>query len=156
MNRSIGNGPDPRAGSAPTAANVGRVLWGLAFVAASIVNLTVTLPNPDFYQTFADLTFFPFYRQLILNIALPNATLISALVVIFEFAVGVMMLSKGKWVHWGLVGTGVWVVFITPAMGWYTVASLIFLIIPALLLRYDYDRTLLGLMFSRSTEESHA
>jgi hypothetical protein len=156
MNRSTGTNPSRRAASVPTAANVGRVLWGLAFVAASIVNLTVTLPNPAFYQTFADLTFFPFYRQLILNIALPNATLISLLVVIFEFTVGLMMLSKGKWVHWGLVGTGIWVVFITPAMGWYTIASLIFLIIPALLLRYDYNRTLLGLLFRRPTEESNA
>lgn len=156
MNRSTGNGPDRQATKPPAAANVGRILWGLAFVAASIVNLTVTLPNPAFYQTFADLTFFPFYRQLILNIAIPNATLISALVVIFEFAVGVMMLSKGEWVHWGLIGTGIWVVFITPAMGWYTIASLIFLIIPALLLRYEYDRSLFGLIFRRSTEESHA
>jgi hypothetical protein len=120
------------------------------------VNLTVTLPNPAFYRTFADLTFFPFYRQLILNFAIPNATLITALVVIFEFAIGALTLSRGRGVRWGLIGTGVWVVFIALAMGWYTIWSPILLIIPALLMRYEYDRNLLGLVLRRPVEESHA
>lgn len=156
MDRSKGTTSDRRAASAPTAANVGRVLWGLVFIASSIVNLTVTLPNPAFYRTFADLTFFPFYRQLILNFAIPNATLITALVVIFEFAIGALTLSRGWGARWGLIGTGVWVVFIALAMGWYTIWSPILLIIPALLMRYEYDRNLLGLVLRRPVEESHA
>lgn len=156
MNRSIATSQDRRAGSAPTAANVGRILWGLIFIASSIVNLAVTLPNPGFYRTFADLTFFPFYRQLILDVAIPNAILITALVVIFEFSIGVLTLSKGEWVRWGLIGTGIWVVFIAPAMGWYTIWSPIFLVIPALLMRHNYERSLFGLIFRRSVEESHA
>lgn len=155
MSRSTGINPTPRT-ALPTAANVGRVLWGLVFIASSVVNLTVTLPNPDFYRTFAELTFFPFYRWLILNVAIPNATLITALVVAFEFAVGVMTLSKGRWVRWGLIGTGVWVVFIAPAMGWYTIWSPVFLIIPVFLMRYRYDRSLLGLVLRRPVEESNA
>lgn len=153
MSRASGS----RSKRSPTAAaNVGRILWGLVFIASSIVNLMVTLPNPTFYRTFADLTFFPFYRRLILNVAIPNAQLITALVVIFEFAIGVLMLSKGQAVRWGLIGTGVWVVFICPAMGWYTLGSPLFLIIPWLLIRYDYDRSLFGLILRRSQEESHA
>lgn len=155
MIRSTRNTPNRRA-TPPTAANVGRVLWGLLFVASGVVNLTVTLPNPGFYRTFADLTFFPFYRWLILNIAIPNATLITALVIVFEFAVGVMTLSKGEWVRWGLVGTGVWVVFIAPAMGWYTIWSPVFLIIPALLMRHSYARSLLGLVLRRPAEDFNA
>jgi hypothetical protein len=149
--------PDNSSKRSPTtAANIGRILWGLVFIASSIVNLTVTLPNPAFYRTFADLTFFPFYRRLILNVAIPNAQLITALVVIFEFAVGVLTLSKGQAVHWGLIGTGAWAVFICPAMGWYTLGSPLFLIIPLLLWRYNYDRSLFGLILRRSSEESHA
>jgi hypothetical protein len=153
MNRAIENSPRR---SPTTAANIGRILWGLVFIASSIVNLTVTLPNPAFYRTFADLTFFPFYRRLILNVAIPNAQLITALVVVFEFAVGVLTLSKGQAVRWGLIGTGAWAVFICPAMGWYTIGSPLFLIIPLLLLRYRYNRSLLGLILRQSPEESHA
>lgn len=153
MKRSPDNSPQR---TPTTAANIGRILWGLVFIASSIVNLTVTLPNPAFYRTFADLTFFPFYRRLILNVAIPNAQLITALVVVFEFVVGVLTLSKDKWVRWGLIGTGVWAAFICPAMGWYTIGSPLFLIIPLLLWRYDYDRSLFGLILRRSLEEFHA
>jgi len=62
---------DAKTASPPIAANIGRILWGIVFVASSLVNLFVTLPNPDFYRTFADLTFSPFYRRLILNVAIP-------------------------------------------------------------------------------------
>ena len=144
MNRATENSPRR---SPTTAANIGRILWGLVFIASSIVNLTVTLPNP---------AFFPFYRRLILNVAIPNAQLITALVVVFEFAVGVLTLSKGQAVRWGLIGTGAWAVFICPAMGWYTIGSPLFLIIPLLLLRYRYNRSLLGLILRQSPEESHA
>lgn len=153
MNRAIGSNLKR---SATIAANIGRILWGLVFVVSSIVNLIVTLPNPEFYRAFADLTFFPFYRRLILSVAIPNAQLITALVVLFEFAVGVLILSKGQAVRWGLIGTGMWAVFICPAMGWYTIWSPLFLIIPLLLLHYDYDRSLFGLVLRRSSEESHA
>ncbi len=140
---------DDKTVSLPTAANVGRILWGIVFVASSIVNLVVTLPNPEFYRTFADLTFFPFYRRLILNIAIPNAYLITALVVIFEFAIGILMLGKGKRVHLGLIGSGAWALFIAPAMGWYTIWSPVFLIIPILLIRYDYERNVIDLVLRR-------
>jgi hypothetical protein len=93
------------------------VLWGVVLIASSIVNMALTLPNPEFYRTFAELTFFPLYRRLILDVVIHNADLITLLVVLFEFAVGVLTLSRGNGVRWGLIGTGAWVVFICPAMG---------------------------------------
>jgi hypothetical protein len=77
----------------------------------------LTEPTPDLYQTFAEMAFFSFCRRLILDVAIPNARLITTLVVVFEFAVGVLTLGSGKVVRRGLIGTASWMVFICPAMG---------------------------------------
>jgi uncharacterized membrane protein YphA (DoxX/SURF4 family) len=141
-----------RSPAAPrSAANIGRILWGLVFVGSGVFNTTVMLPNPGFYRDFADLTFLPFYRSLLLQVALPNATLISALVVVFELAVGVMVLSKGKFVRWGLICSGLWCLFVWPAMGWYTLVSPLLLIIPWLLMRREYDRSVLDFALGQGT-----
>jgi MFS family permease len=139
-----------RSPAAPrSAANVGRALWGVFFIGSGFFNAAVTLPNPGFYRDFADLTFLPFYRSLLLRVALPNATLISALVVIFEFAVGAMVLSKGRAVRWGLIFSALWCLFVWPAMGWYTLGSPVLMIIPWLLMRREYDRSVLDLDLRR-------
>ncbi|MGD2166425.1 MAG: hypothetical protein PVH50_12955 [Anaerolineae bacterium] len=65
------------------AANAARLVWGVAFFVSSVANLLMTLPNPDLYREFADLTFLPGCRSLLLQVALPNAHLISGLVVLF-------------------------------------------------------------------------
>jgi hypothetical protein len=119
------------------AANVGRILWGAFFVGSGVFNAAVTLRNPGFY------------RSLLLQVALPNATLISALVVVFELAVGVMVLSRGRTVRWGLICSGLWCLFVWPAMGWYTLGSPVLLIIPWLLMRREYDRSVLDLILRR-------
>jgi len=75
---------------------MGRLLWGVAFLISSAVNLVMTLPNPELYGEFADLTFLPWYRSLLLSVAVPHAELVSALVVLFEFITALMLLSKGK------------------------------------------------------------
>jgi hypothetical protein len=146
------NDSDRRIAPAGSAASVGRIVWGVFFIISSVVNLMMPLPNPEFYRDFADLTFLPFYRWLLLNLALPNATMVSALVVVFEFVAGILLLSKRKTVRWGLIGTAAWILFVTPAMGWYTLFSPVLLIIPALLLRFDYDRSLLDLALKRKQE----
>ena len=138
-----------RSRDAPgTLARVGRALWGLVFLASGVVNMTVTLPNPDFYEVFAELTFFSFYRWLIVNVAVPNAGVVTALVVAFELAAGLLVLSRGRAVKVGLVGTALWVVFITPAMGWYTIWAPVLLVVPGLLMRWRFRRCVVGVGYS--------
>jgi hypothetical protein len=132
-----------------TLARIGRVLWGLVFLASGVVNLIVTLPNPAFYEVFAELTFFPFFRWLIVNVAIPNAQLITALVAVFELAAGVLIMGRGRAVTIGLIGTMLWVVFITPAMGWYTIFAPVLLVIPGLLLRSRFPRSVVGVVVRR-------
>ena len=77
-------GKDIKASAPSTGANTGRILWGMFFIVSSIINLVITLSNPVLYRSFAELTFFPLYSRLLLNVAFPNAYLITGLVVVFE------------------------------------------------------------------------
>jgi hypothetical protein len=128
----------PAAGRARLASAI-RLVWGLFFVASSLVNLVITFPHPELYREFANLTFLPFYRDLLLDVAVPNGRLITALVIVFELAAGVLVLTKGRAARMGLLATAAWVLFVWPAMGWYTIASPLLLFVPWWLLRNQQD-----------------
>jgi hypothetical protein len=139
-----------RQASTPAVANFGRTLWGFVFIASGVVNALVTLPNPQFYWDFAKLTFFPFYRDLIVDLVIPNARVVTILVVIYELIAGTLVLDRGQAARWGLVATGVWVLFVCPTMGWYTIWSPLLLVIPLLLLRFHYPRSVADLLLGLS------
>ena len=142
--------PDQEPLTAPTAAaNFVRTVWGFVFIASGIVNMLLTLPNPQFYWDFAKLTFFPVYRDLIVNLVIPNASLVTTIVVFFELAAGSLVLGRDEAARWGLIATGAWVLFVCPTMGWYTVWSPLLLTIPLLLLRYRYRRSLLDILLGQ-------
>lgn len=126
-------------------AEVARALWGLFFIVGAAVNLFVTLPRPELYRSFAQVNLFGWYRDLLLSVALPNATAITALVVVLEFGVGALILSRGAAVRAGLIGTALWVVFISPAMGWYTIWSPALLVVPLWLSRFHFERDVVSL-----------
>jgi hypothetical protein len=133
LNQAVAGPAGNRRG--PGLATGVRVVWGLVFVGGAVVNLLVTLPHPEVYEGFAELAFFPFYRDLLLDVAVPNATLITALVVVFELTAGALVLSTGRLARLGLLATVGWTVFVWPAMGWYTIGSPLLMIIPCWLLR---------------------
>lgn len=129
----------PQAG---TGAQVVRTLWALFFIGSSVFNYRVTLPQPEVYRAFSQLTFFGWYRELLLSVALPNARAITATVVLLEFVAGVLMLCRGDAVRIGLIGSLCWVVFLVPALGWYTLLGCLPLIaVPLWLLRFEYSRS---------------
>ena len=144
---------DIKASAPSTGASIGRILWGMFFLVSSIINLFVTLPNPVLYKSFAELTFFHFYRRLLLSVAFPNAYLISGLVVVFEFVVGILIIGKKAAVQWGLIFSAFWLLFVCPSMGWYTLFSPIFIIIPWLIGRYRYNRSILDFVLGRGRIE---
>ena len=113
----------------------------------------VTLPDPVLYKSFAELTFFHFYRRLLLSVAFPNAYLITGLVVVFELVVGVLILGKKAAAQWGLILSVFWLLFVCPSMGWYTLFSPILIIIPWLIGRYRYNRSVLDLILRTGKNE---
>lgn len=133
----------PQAG---VGAQIGRALWGLFFIGAAVFNTLVTLRAPEVYRAFSQVTFFGWYRQLLLTVALPNATAITSLVVVLELLAGVSMLWGGRSVRIALFASTAWVVFLAPAMGWYSASGLLLIVVPLWLLRFDYDRGIVSLV----------
>ena len=59
----------------------------------------------------------------------------------YEITIALMMLSKGRYAKWGLIGGMVFLIGITP-LGVWTLANPILAVAMALLLRREYDRSL--------------
>ena len=59
----------------------------------------------------------------------------------YEITIAFMILSKGQYVRWGLIGGIAFLIGITP-LGVWTLANPIMALALALLLRKEYDRSL--------------
>ena len=63
----------------------------------------------------------------------------------YEVAVAVMMLSKGRYVKWGLAGGAVFLVGITP-LGIWTLGNPIMAVALVYLLTKEYDKSFLQIL----------
>ena len=66
----------------------------------------------------------------------------------YEVAIALMMLSKGRYAKWGLVGGIVFLIGITP-LGVWTLANPVMALALALLLSKEYDRSIVDMLRSR-------
>ena len=72
------------------------------------------------------------------------------MVVLFELAMGLLLLSRGTWVKAGLVGAILFFLFLIPF--WWeggALINIVFAVVVALLLRYDYDASFLDMVLRR-------
>lgn len=132
--------------TAPRIANLSRLFAGGVFVVSSGINLVMTLPHPEYYSLFADMALFSFYGDLVRQIVVPNAFFFSIVLILYELTIGLLMLGRGRWVTIGVAGAVLFLLAIMPAIGLYTVGNVVLAGLVALLLRYDYDRSLLDML----------
>lgn len=122
-----------------------RVLFGLFFIAMAIVNIRVTINNPDLYEEFItdDTALLPVYNSVWHDVIVPALPYFLVLLVLFELAVGCFMLTQGKPVKWSLLAAAAFTAVLIPA-NIYTLANIILTVILVwLLLDEDYDRSFL-------------
>jgi hypothetical protein len=77
------------------------------------------------------------------------------LTVFFELTTGILILSKGIWVRLGLVLAILFFLFLVPF--WWeggAMINIVFALIVAPLLRYDYDMSIIDLLRRRRPPES--
>jgi hypothetical protein len=93
-----------RAGKSRRAMYVGRVALGVLFIAfGAVVNAIYLAIGTDYYAGFADAAQIPFVRDTWRSLVAPNQALFITLLIIFEAAVGVLILSGGRRTQLGLV-----------------------------------------------------
>ena len=95
--------------------NAGRIFLGFFFIAMGIgVNLTFVLVSPTFVADYGRAAWFPLYRMLTELIIVPSPVIFGILLIIFEVTMGILLLSEGKWVKFGLIGTMVFIAGLAP------------------------------------------
>ena len=135
--------------------NVGRIFLGIFFLVMAIgVNVVLVLVAPGQFValgTDAPLTpVLPWFFENVVALAPPLFGLLAAS---YEVSIALMMLSKGKYARWGLIGGIVFLVAITP-LGVWTLANPILALALVVLLRRRYDRSLLEMLRPGARRES--
>ena len=121
----------------------GRLFLGIFFLAMAIgVNVVLVLVAPEqFVGLGADAPLTPVFPWFFENVVALAPPLFGLLVVAYEVTIALMMLSRGRYAKWGLIGGIVFLIGITP-LGIWTLANPVLAAAMATLLRRDYDRSL--------------
>ncbi len=91
-----------------------RALFFLLFVWAGITNAATSINTPAVYLEYADFTFLPFYKSLILGFFSKNITVIVMCIAICQLVIGVSMILKGGIFKLGCMGGIFFLIGITP------------------------------------------
>jgi hypothetical protein len=130
--------------------NAGRIFLGIFFLVMALgVNVVLVMIAPDQFValgTAAPLV--PLYRWFFENVVALAPPLFGLLAAAYEITIALLMLSKGRHVKWGLLGGIVFLIGITP-LGIWTLANPVMALALALLLRKEYDLSIIEMLRSR-------
>jgi hypothetical protein len=128
--------------------NAGRIFLGIFFLVMAIgVNGSFTLTNPQAYIDYASEAMIPLYRELALIVINLNLTVFAMLLMVFEIAMGLLVLHKHRSVKIGLVGMMIFLIGISP-LSLLQLPWLGLLIGQAYLLTKDFDASFLEMVRS--------
>jgi hypothetical protein len=129
----------------------GRVFVGIFFLIMAVgVNVVLVLVAPDqFVALGTDAPVVPLYRWFFENVVALAPPLFGLLAAAYEITIALMMLSKGRYVKWGLIGGIVFLIAITP-LGIWTLGNPIMALALAYLFTKEYDRSFLEMLHLRT------
>lgn len=133
----------------------GRIFMGIFFLVMAIgVNVVLVLVAPNLFVALGtNDAIIPLYRWFFENVVALAPPLFGLLAATYEITIALMMLSKDKYVKWGLIGGIVFLIGITP-LGVWTLANPILALTLAYLLTREYDRSLLEMLHLRTVSRS--
>jgi hypothetical protein len=133
----------------------GRIFMGIFFLVMAIgVNVVLVLVAPNLFVALGtNDAIIPLYRWFFENVVALAPPLFGLLAAAYEITIALMMLSKDKYVKWGLIGGIVFLIGITP-LGVWTLANPILALTLAYLLAREYDRSLLEMLHLRTVSRS--
>lgn len=95
--------------------NWGRIFLGMFFIVMAIgVHVVLVLTAPAAYLGFGATALLPPYRWLFDTVVAWNPVVFGLLAAAFEITLAVLMLSKGRYVRWGCVVSGLFMLGIMP------------------------------------------
>ena len=120
--------------------NIWRTFIGCSYLAAAIFNTVYTLPRSDQLEGYADGAWFPFLADFMRDVFMPNGDLFMILVIGFEVAVALLILSRGGYVDAGVTASVLWVLAVLPFLAWpYLITNIVLAGMQGVLLFRRYD-----------------
>ena len=105
---------------------IGRVGFGLLYLAAAIGNLVMAFTDPGVYRTFTEKTYLPFYETLWKRFVDPHLATWIVVLAALEFVLAGLLLTRRAYVRVGLAGGII-----------FTLLNLILVVAQMLLFAYD-------------------
>ncbi|MBM3133997.1 MAG: hypothetical protein FJZ89_01645 [Chloroflexi bacterium] len=131
-------------------ANVTRLGFGLLYLLGALFNTMLAASYPQGYLEVANSALLPVYKDLWRVVVAPHLPVLLVLLILFEFSIGVLILSKGLGVKLGLLGGLLFNLFLVPLQFVGGMPNLLLAAIQAYLLTKDYRTTILELFRRRS------
>jgi hypothetical protein len=118
-----------------------RAFVGIAYLAAACFNSVYTLPRHDtVIDVYGEDAWFPILGDFISDVFVPNGELFMVLVVSFEVAVAVLILSRDKFVDVGVVASLGWLLVVLPFLAFpYLLFNVALFIMQGVILLRRYD-----------------
>lgn len=124
----------------------GRIVFGVFFlVMAWGVNFPIVLTDPGSFVEAGRNAYIPFYRWFFTTVIAWNPTLLASGLIAFETTVGLLTLSRGRWVRLGL-GLGALFCFCISWIGVEAVLTWTWAIAPLLLMRKEFPVSVLAML----------
>ncbi len=86
-----------------TLKDIDRAFIALWYLLGWVSHVYLGLFSPGTYRTFGDTALIPGYTDFWRSVMMPSISFFAVLLAVFEIIVGLLLISKGKWVKYGLV-----------------------------------------------------
>ena len=124
-----------------------RGVLGVLYLAAAVFNAVFTLPRSHELHGYAEGAWFGFLEDLMWDVFLPNGEVFMGLVIVFEVAVGLVIVSKGSRVDVGVLASVLWVLVILPFLAYpYLLMNIGLAVVQGTILLRRYPNSMWGLL----------
>lgn len=124
-----------------------RVVLGLVFVVSGISNVYTAYSSPEEYRGFSETALLQVCSDIIDSVSQSLMQILLALVGVYEFLLGLLVLSKGFYVRVGLL-MGILFALAISMLGVEELAALALVPIFVYMLTKDFDKSAIGLVRS--------
>lgn len=127
--------------------NIWRGFIGVAYLAFAVFNTVYTLPRSHELDGYAEGAWFPILEDFMWNVFMPNGEFFMILVIGFEVAVGLLILSRDAYVDIGVGASVLWVLAVLPFLAWpYLLTNVFLALVQGVIALRRYDTAIWDLV----------
>ena len=135
--------------------NIGRIFLGIFYLIMAIgINIINAITNPQSTVQMGEASLIGFYRIIFSEVVSKVPVLFILAIALFQITMGLLILNKHKYVKYGLIGTSIFLILITP-FGYIQIPWLGIAAIQMYLLTKDFDKTFIEIIGSLFRRDKH-